>query len=111
MTAARSVVQLWDVVVVGAGPAGATAARVAAEAGCSVLLLERAAIPRYKTCGGGLIGCSQAFLPAGLGITIRDEVESVTFGFGGRREPTSTVVVTASPVSVCSVHSSASARS
>jgi geranylgeranyl reductase family protein len=76
------------VVVVGAGPAGATAARVAAEAGCDVLLLERAAVPRYKTCGGGLIGCSQAFLPADLGVTIRDEVESITFGLRGRRERT-----------------------
>ncbi len=88
MTADRSAGQSWDVVVVGAGPAGATAARVAAEAGCAVLLLERAAVPRYKTCGGGLIGCSQAFLPAGLGVTVHDEVESVTFGLGGRRERT-----------------------
>jgi flavin-dependent dehydrogenase len=38
---------VWDVVVVGAGPCGASAARVAAEAGCRVLLLERATIPRY----------------------------------------------------------------
>ncbi|MFD0200219.1 MULTISPECIES: geranylgeranyl reductase family protein [Saccharothrix] len=80
--------RLWDVVVVGAGPAGATAARVAAEAGCGVLLLERAAVPRYKTCGGGLIGCAQEFLPAGLGVTVRDEVEAVTFGLRGRRERT-----------------------
>ncbi|ONI76263.1 hypothetical protein ALI144C_37010 [Actinosynnema sp. ALI-1.44] len=71
MTTGRFGGQLWDVVVVGAGPAGATAARVAAEAGCDVLLLERAAVPRYKTCGGGLIGCSQAFLPAGLGTAAR----------------------------------------
>ena len=75
----------WDVVVVGAGPAGASAARVAAEADCRVLLLERAAIPRYKTCGGGLIGCSQAFLPAELAVEVRDEIDAVTFGLGGRR--------------------------
>ncbi|HAM26156.1 MAG TPA: hypothetical protein DCP11_05450, partial [Microbacteriaceae bacterium] len=40
---------LWDVVVVGAGPAGSTAARVAAEGGASVLLIDRARFPRYKT--------------------------------------------------------------
>lgn len=80
--------RLWDVVVVGAGPAGTTAARVAAEAGCAVLLLERAAVPRYKTCGGGLIGCSQASLPAGLGIAVHDEIDAVTFGLRGRREHT-----------------------
>jgi geranylgeranyl reductase family protein len=79
---------VWDVVVVGAGPGGASAARVAAEAGCRVLLLERAAIPRYKTCGGGLIGCSQEFLPAGLDVTVHDEIDAVTFGLRGRRQRT-----------------------
>ncbi|SFJ44702.1 geranylgeranyl reductase family [Amycolatopsis sacchari] len=78
----------WDVVVVGAGPAGASAARAAAAAGCRVLLLERAAIPRYKTCGGGLIGCSQHHLPEGLPLTVRDEIDAVTFGLRGRRERT-----------------------
>ncbi|WP_209668518.1 geranylgeranyl reductase family protein [Amycolatopsis magusensis] len=80
--------ELWDVVVVGAGPAGASAARVAAEAGSRVLLLERAAVPRYKTCGGGLIGCSQEFLPPNLGVTIRDEIQAVTFGLRGRWQRT-----------------------
>ncbi|MEJ2858527.1 MULTISPECIES: geranylgeranyl reductase family protein [unclassified Saccharothrix] len=79
---------VWDVAVVGAGPAGAGAARVAAEAGCRVVLLERAAIPRYKTCGGGLIGCSQAHLPDGLGVPVLDEIEAVTFGLGGDKQRT-----------------------
>ncbi|UCF39933.1 MAG: geranylgeranyl reductase family protein [Gemmatimonadota bacterium] len=46
---------MWDVVVVGAGPAGATAARELAAAGRSVLLLDRASFPRDKVCGDGLI--------------------------------------------------------
>ncbi|MFI9813799.1 geranylgeranyl reductase family protein [Saccharothrix variisporea] len=79
---------VWDVAVVGAGPAGASAARVAAEAGCRVVLLERAAIPRYKTCGGGLIGCSQAYLPAGLRVPVLDEIEAVTFGLDGAKQRT-----------------------
>jgi flavin-dependent dehydrogenase len=41
----------WDAVVVGAGPAGATAARELARRGASVLLVDRAAFPRYKVCG------------------------------------------------------------
>ncbi len=77
--------EVWDVVVVGAGPAGASAARVAAEAGGRVLLLERAGLPRYKTCGGGLIGSSQAFLPDGLDVEVHDEIDAVTFGLGNRR--------------------------
>lgn len=49
--------------VVGAGPAGSTAARVAAEAGARVLLIDGATFPRYKTCGGGLTGTSLAHVP------------------------------------------------
>jgi len=42
------------VLVVGAGPAGATAARRLAEAGIKVRLLDRASFPRNKPCGGGI---------------------------------------------------------
>lgn len=79
---------IWDVIVVGAGPAGATAARVAAENGCETLLLERAAIPRYKTCGGGLIGASLAALPAGLTLNVYDTARQFTFSLNGRKERT-----------------------
>jgi geranylgeranyl reductase family protein len=43
-----------DVVVVGAGPAGATAARTLALGGARVVVLDRATFPRNKPCGGGL---------------------------------------------------------
>lgn len=39
-----------DVIVVGAGPAGAATAARLARAGCDVLLLDRAAFPREKPC-------------------------------------------------------------
>jgi flavin-dependent dehydrogenase len=42
------------VLVVGAGPAGATAARVLAGAGVPVRLLDRSVFPRNKPCGGGI---------------------------------------------------------
>lgn len=45
----------FDVVVVGAGPAGATAALVAARAGLSVCLLERGPFPGSKNMYGGVI--------------------------------------------------------
>ena len=38
----------YDIAVVGGGPAGATAAAIAAEAGLSVLLIERSAAPTFK---------------------------------------------------------------
>jgi geranylgeranyl reductase family protein len=43
-----------DVIVVGAGPAGASAAYHLAEAGLDVLVLEKSAFPRDKVCGDGL---------------------------------------------------------
>jgi len=43
-----------QVLVIGAGPAGATAARALALAGVTVRLLDRSKFPRNKPCGGGL---------------------------------------------------------
>jgi flavin-dependent dehydrogenase len=42
------------ILVVGAGPAGATAARTLAAAGVPVHLLDRSSFPRNKPCGGGI---------------------------------------------------------
>lgn len=44
----------YDVAVVGAGPAGSSAALMARRAGASVLLLDRAEFPRDKPCGDGI---------------------------------------------------------
>lgn len=75
---------MYDVAVVGAGPAGCTAAWAAASAGCRVLLLEKAAMPRYKTCGGGIIGASARALPPGVTLPLKDEVGAVEFTMNGR---------------------------
>ncbi|MEX0268195.1 geranylgeranyl reductase family protein [Leptolyngbyaceae cyanobacterium UHCC 1019] len=44
----------FDCIVVGAGPAGASAAYHLAKRGRSVILLEKQALPRYKPCAGGV---------------------------------------------------------
>ena len=69
----------WDVVVVGAGPAGASAARVAADHGARVLLLDKARFPRYKTCGGGLIGVSRNYLAPGVSYDFDRRIGAVGF--------------------------------
>ncbi len=45
---------MYDLIVVGAGPAGSTAARTASKMGLKALILEKEAFPRYKPCGGAL---------------------------------------------------------
>lgn len=57
-----------DVAIIGAGPAGATAAALLARRGLDVTLIDRAAFPRPKVCGGCLSGRGVALLrQAGLG--------------------------------------------
>jgi flavin-dependent dehydrogenase len=58
----------WDVLVIGAGPGGAFAARETAQAGLATLLVERSSFPRAKVCGGCLNHTAvEALQRAGLG--------------------------------------------
>ncbi|MGD0700016.1 MAG: geranylgeranyl reductase family protein [Trebonia sp.] len=76
----------WDVAVVGGGPAGLAAASASAAAGARTVLLERAEHPRYKTCGGGLLGVSRAAVAGQLTLPVRDEISSATFTLRGGSE-------------------------
>lgn len=77
---------IWDLVVVGGGPAGLSAAHAAARAGVRTLVVERATHPRYKTCGGGLIGVSLAEVADRIEVPAHDLVDRITVTRNGRRE-------------------------
>ena len=72
--------RLWDVAVVGAGPAGAMVALELARRRCTVLLLERQPFPRWKVCGACMSAAAQAALAqAGLdGLVIRTRAPRLT---------------------------------
>ena len=61
---------LHDAVVIGAGPAGSAAARLLAEAGWHVALVEKAAFPRRKVCGEFISTTSMPVLKA-CGVAAR----------------------------------------
>ncbi len=62
----------WDVLVVGAGPAGTTIARILAGRGFRILLTDKRPFPRDKVCGDGLIpDALNALRRAGLYEAVR----------------------------------------
>jgi len=64
------------VIIVGAGPAGATLAYELASKGVRVLLLEKETLPRYKCCAGGLTVRAARL----LGVDIHEVAEGVVSG-------------------------------
>jgi geranylgeranyl reductase family protein len=76
----------YDVIVVGAGPAGSTTAYRLARAGARVYLLDRARFPRDKPCGGGLTMRAVRELPFSVEPVVEDRVHTFELGFRyGRR--------------------------
>jgi geranylgeranyl reductase family protein len=69
-----------DVIVVGTGPAGSTAAYHLAQAGVQVALVEREALPRHKTCGGGIVPRAARWLPTDIGPAVERECRAVAVG-------------------------------
>ncbi len=68
-----------DVVVIGAGPAGSAAAATLARGGARVVLADKAAFPRDKVCGDGLLPDAVAALAAiGAGDAVRSAAHPVS---------------------------------
>ena len=75
----------FDVIVVGAGPAGSTAAYRLATAGASVLLVDKARFPRDKPCGGGLTTRAVRQLPFSVMPVVEDVVHAFELRLGYKR--------------------------
>jgi len=93
------VLERFDVLVVGAGPAGsATALRLARE-GASVLLADKARFPRDKPCGGGLTGRALKHAPCDVSPVVEHVVDRFQLRAGyrlrvGKRSTTPLVLMT-----------------
>jgi geranylgeranyl reductase family protein len=74
-------VERFDAIVIGAGPAGSTAAFRLSRAGARVLLLDRERFPRDKPCGGGLTYRAVRELPVGVEPVVEDTVHRFELGF------------------------------
>ena len=76
---------MYDVIIVGAGPAGTTAALYAHRLGLKCILLDKTEFPRDKICGDALSGKTVRILRElnlldEIGNLDGSEINRITFG-------------------------------
>jgi len=74
---------MFDAIVVGAGPAGATTARLLAQKGFKVLLIEKENLPRPKLCAGAVSIRAKPYLPNDWENAVINTVYGGNLGFKG----------------------------
>ncbi|MCC6965870.1 MAG: geranylgeranyl reductase family protein [Nitrospira sp.] len=74
----------YDVIIVGMGPAGATAAAALSRGGLAVLGVDKETHPRYKVCGGGLSARIDHVLEPGFRSVVEQSVNGVQFVYRGQ---------------------------
>jgi geranylgeranyl reductase family protein len=66
----------FDVIIIGGGVAGSSAAYDLVDAGLKVLVLEKEKLPRYKTCGGGVVLRAVNLLPFNINPVVQIKIFS-----------------------------------
>ncbi|MCJ8280971.1 MAG: geranylgeranyl reductase family protein [Rivularia sp. ALOHA_DT_140] len=88
---------MYDCIIVGAGPAGGTAAYHLAKQGRSVLVLEKESLPRYKPCGGGVSPAIAKWFDFDFSPVISLKVDTIRFTWK-KGDPVETKIQTIEPV-------------
>ncbi len=65
--------KVFDVAIIGSGPAGASAAFELAKNGISTVIIEKETLPRYKTCGGGFAYRGRRKMPFDVSSVVEKE--------------------------------------
>ena len=76
----------YDVIIVGGGPGGSSAAFRLTHAGAHVLVLDKARFPRYKTCGGAVPQSILKHLPFDFDPIVSAQVANVHYNLAGRSQ-------------------------
>jgi len=72
---------MYNCIIIGAGPAGSTAAYHLAKRDRSVLVLEKASLPRYKSCGGGVSPVIKQWFDCDFAPVIDNTISQVRFSW------------------------------
>ncbi len=73
-----------DLIIVGGGPSGASAAHSAASKGLNVLLIEKETFPRYKPCGGAVSELGLSYIAPIPKSLIENEIHGARIKYKGR---------------------------
>jgi len=69
----------YDVVIIGGGLSGSSAALNLSKKGYSVLIIEREKFQDYKPCAGGMASSMQKFLTLDINDAIESKIKNVEF--------------------------------
>ena len=79
----QSMLKQFDVICVGCGPAGNLVSYLLAKRGLRVLLVDKARLPRFKVCGGGLTSKALNQLPYDISSIVHNRMRGAYVYFAG----------------------------